>query len=218
MPLPKERQGGECKYTNCIGIKHQPQAGEQTSRVSKCHTVYDIEGNGFWMATEEAADRMHLASIEPDPMLGATNVIKDTLHREGEKNPVIGENEWIGAIITPIDQDNPICIELYDSDATWHISLYKSNFTSYLPLAPPIFLNSTNQQYFPAIGCGTLVVKVPNNGTESELTLHGALHTPAVSYILVSIMTLDEKGYHAHIGAGHLELTSSQGKRVSHIP
>ena len=41
---------------------------------------------------------------------------------------------------------------------------------------------------------------------------------PAVSYTLVSIAILDEEGYHAHIGAGHLELTSPQGKRVSCIP
>ena len=40
---------------------------------------------------------------------------------------------------------------------------------------------------------------------------------PAVSYTLVSIVMLDEKGYHVHIGAGHLELTSLQGKRVSCI-
>jgi len=70
----------------------------------------------------------------------------------------------------------------------------------------------------PAIGRGTLVVQVPNKGTESELTLHGALHAPAVSYTLVSIAALDEEGYHAHIGAGHLELMSPQGERVGRIP
>ena len=59
---------------------------------------------------------------------------------------------------------------------------------------------------------------MPNGGTESELTLHGALHTPSVSYTLVSIAALDEEGYHTHIGAGHLDLTSPQGNQISHIP
>jgi transposase InsO family protein len=79
-------------------------------------------------------------------------------------------------------------------------------------------LNTANQQKFPAVGRGTLVVKIPNEGTESELTLHGALHAPTVSYTLVSLAALDEEGYHAHIGAGSMELTSPQGERVGRIP
>ena len=89
---------------------------------------------------------------------------------------------------------------------------------SYSPLAPPIFLNTANQQHFPAIGHGTLVIQIPNGDTESELTLHGALHAPSISYTLVSITALDEEGYHTHIGAGHLDLTSPQGDQIGHIP
>jgi hypothetical protein len=63
-----------------------------------------------------------------------------------------------------------------------------------------------------------LVVRVPNEGTESELTLYGALHAPAVSYTLVSIAALDQEGYHAHIGAGHFVLVSPQGVRIGRIP
>jgi len=55
-------------------------------------------------------------------------------------------------------------------------------------------------------------VQVPNEGADTELTLHGALHVPAISYTLVS-----EKGYHTHISGSHLELTSPQGERVSRI-
>jgi hypothetical protein len=61
-------------------------------------------------------------------------------------------------------------------------------------------------------------VQVPNEGTESELILHGALHAPSVSYTLVSIAALDEEGYHTHIGAGHLDLTSPQGVKIGHVP
>jgi transposase InsO family protein len=51
-----------------------------------------------------------------------------------------------------------------------------------------------------------------------ELTLHGVLHTPAVGCTLVLVAALDEEGCHVHISAGHLELTSPQGKRIRHIP
>ena len=63
-----------------------------------------------------------------------------------------------------------------------------------------------------------LAIRVPNGDTELELTLHGALHAPAVGCTLVSVAALDEEGYHAHIGAGHLELTSPQGERIGRIP
>src|SRR5258708_2039381 len=129
------------------------------------------------------------------------------------------EEDWIGAIITQANEneDNRVCVELYDSGATCHISPYKSDFISYAPLSPPVFLNTTNQQKFPAIGHGTLIVRVPNDGAKTELTLHGALHAPAVSYTLVSIATLDEEGYYAHISGGHLKLVSPQGERIGCI-
>jgi hypothetical protein len=180
-------------------------------------TTHDFEGDRFWMAKEEAVDLVPTVSTEPDPLLGAPNNIMDAPHREGEEI-VPSEEEWIGAIINQVDENNQVRVKLYDSGATRHITPYKSDFTSYLPLVSPIFLNSANQQKFPAIGRGTLTVRVPNGDTESELTLNGALHAPAVSYTLVSIAALDEEGYHAHIRAGHLNLTSPQGEKIGRIP
>jgi hypothetical protein len=154
-------------------------------------------------------------------MLGATDDIEDVPHhkeKEGHLEQDPNGDEWAGAVITQIDEDCCTCIELYDSGTTKHISPYKSDFVSYLPLTPPIFLNTANQQRFPAVGRGTLIIKVPNESTESELTLHGALHMPAISCTLVSIATLDEEGYHTHIGAGHLDLISPEGERIGRIP
>ena len=179
--------------------------------------IHNFEGDGFWMATEEAPDHTHLASTEPDPMLGTTND-NDALHCEGEEIDNLGIDDWFRAIITLADEDHRMHVELYDSGATRHISPYKSDFTSYSPLTPPIFLNAANQQRFLAVGHGTLVIQVPNKGTELQLTLQGALHAPAVSYTLVSLAALDEEGYHAHIGTGQLELISPQGERVRRIP
>ena len=111
-------------------------------------------------------------------------------------------------VITPTEEVNTPHIELYDSGATKHISPYKSDFSSYVPLSPPVYLNTVNQQHFPAIGTRTLVVHVPNGGTESKCALHKTLHAPSVVYMLISLGMLDREGYHAHIGGGQLELIS----------
>jgi transposase InsO family protein len=180
--------------------------------------VDDFEGDGFWMV-EEAVVPAPIVNTKPDPMLGAPDLIDNAPHQEGEE-PFLSEEEWFGAVITPEDETyDRTHVELYDSGATRHISPYKSDFTSYAPLSPPVYLNTANQQRFPAVGRGTLVVQVPNeDGTESELTLHGVLHAPAVGYTLVSIAALDQEGYHTHIGAGHMDLVSPQGIRVGRIP
>jgi len=180
-------------------------------------THYDIKGDGFWMAEEETIDLASIVSTKPDLMLGTPNNIKDAPHCEGEETE-LSEKEWAGAVTTLADNNSHIHVKLYNSGTTQHVSPFKSDFTSYTPLSPLVFLNTANQQKFPAIGQGTLVVWMPNEGTETELTLNGALHTPAISYMLVSIAALDEEGYHTHIGASHLELTSPQGERVSHVP
>jgi Pol polyprotein/zinc knuckle protein len=179
--------------------------------------IHNFDGDGFWMVEEAAADLAPLIIAEPDPLLGTPDDSEVTLHWEGEK--IMLEEELAGAAITQVDEtlDNWIHVELYDSGTTRHISPYKSNFISYAPLIPPVFLNTANQQQFPAIGHGTLAIQVPNGDREIKLTLHRALHTPGVSYTLVSLATLDKEGYHAHIGAGHLDLTSPQGEKVGCI-
>lgn len=210
----KDKQEGTGTQSSSTGSKPENKPVGSANAI----TAHDFEGDGFWMAEEEAVDPAPIVSTEPDPLLGVPDDIEDAPHREGE-DMFLSEEEWIGAVITPGDEtDNRIRVELYDSGATRHISPYKSDFTSYAPLAPPVFLNTANQQRFPAVGRGTLAVQMPNEGAESELTLHGALHAPAVSYTLVSIAALDEEGYHTHIGAGHLELTSPQGERIGRIP
>ena len=182
---------------------------------------YDFDGDGFWMAKEEATDEdlMCIISAKPDPLLGIPD---DTWHPEGEESSGFGlelEETDVRAVLTPAEEDHDTCIhtELYNSGATCHISPYKTDFISYMPLALPIYLNAMNQQRFPTIRHGTLVVHVPNREEETQLTLHATLHAPAVSYTLVSLRALDEEGYHTHIGAGHMELTSLQGEQVSRI-
>jgi hypothetical protein len=127
------------------------------------------------------------------------------------------EEEGACTVIIAAEESSP-CTELYDSGATRHISPYKSDFSSYKPLSPPVFLNTANQQCFPAVGTGTLTIRVPNEGTESELALRNTLHVPSIAYTLVSLRALDEEGYHAHIGDGRLKIVSPEGEQLGQIP
>ena len=184
----------------------------------------DFEGNSFWMAKEETLDDnlMHIVGAEPDPLLGTSDNANSMQHSEEEGDLDLGPEILIdvGAVITLANkgEDTCICTKLYDLGTTWHISPYRHDFITYSPLAPPVFLNASNQQKFPAIGHGTLVVQVLLGDDESRLTLHSTLHVPAISYTLVSIGALDAEGYHAHIGGSSLELTSPQGEHIRCIP
>jgi hypothetical protein len=171
---------------------------------------HNFEGDGFWMAVEEDAP-LHTLTIraDPDPCIG------DPDDDEGEaQNELIftwdGPDDWLtevsskiegeelaGAVITASEGDNSPCIKLFDSGATKHISPYKGDFTLYSPLMPPVFLNTANQQRFPAVSMGMLAIQVPNGRGETELLLNNTLHTPAIGYTLVSLGTLDKECYHA---------------------
>ena len=120
--------------------------------------------------------------------------------------------ELAGTVITPSEEDDTPCVKLFDSSATRHISPYKSDFTSYSQLSPPMFLNTANQQWFPAVGTRILAIQVPNGRGETELLLKDTLHAPSVGYTLVSLDTLDEEGYCAQIGGGYLEIDSPCGE------
>src|SRR5258708_3784616 len=183
-----ESAGTQAMQTSSSKLENKP-VGSANAAV-----VHDFEGDGFWMVKETAIDLAPLAIAELDPLLGALDNPEVMPHWEGEETML--EEELAGAIITHIEEseDNQIHIKLYDSGATHHISPYRSNFISYMPLMPPVFLNTANQQQFPAIGCGTLAIQVPNGDRETELTLHGVLHALGISYTLVSLATLDEQG------------------------
>ena len=55
-------------------------------------------------------------------------------------------------------------------------------------------------------------------GHKSLLALLHALYVPSVTNTLVSLRTLDEKGYQTHIGNGCLRITSLCGDSVTEIP
>ena len=187
----------------------------------------DADDMGFW-AVEEAD--VHARYIEPDSLMDDSDSDDET---EDFRAELEGSNEHLdwpdnegedwhtkdtaAAVITPVEVDTAPCVELYDSGASRHISLYKADFVSYATLSLPIYLNAANQHTFPAIGMGTLVIKTPVNGCESVLSLYNVLYAPSVGYTLVSLGALDEEGYKSHIGDRQLRLISPSGELIANV-
>ena len=142
----------------------------------------------------------------------------DKLALIDESNWLYEEGETAVAVITPPSDGKSKQVKLYDSGATRHISPYQSDFSTYIKLNPPVFLNAANQQRFPEIGTGTLVIRAPNSDAQSSIILHGVLHAPVVRYTLVSLGALDRKGYCASLSSGHLDLFAPRGERIARIP
>jgi len=209
-----------------------PPAKSENKPVGSANAVaeHDFEGDGFWMAEEEAVPPALTPGADPDPLMGDPDDAEfgpqdfelnftwdgpDDWLRE-ESCEIKGEG-FVGAVITPCEEGDTPHVELFDSGATRHISPYKTDFTTYTPLTPPMFLNTANQQRFPAVGTGKLAIHVPNGRGETELILNDTLHAPSVGYILVSLGALDEEGYYAQIGCGYLELDSPRGEHIGHV-
>jgi len=85
---------------------------------------------------------------DPDPLLGDNNNPSDSNSGEDapdpEYNDWLSEMEEVAVVMNPEANSATVCTELYDSGTTQHISLYKADFTPYLPLNPPALLNMAN--------------------------------------------------------------------------
>ena len=155
-----------------------PKAKPETKPVGSANAVAtsDKGFDGCWAAE---------LAIE-EPKLDAPALID-------ESDWLCEEGETAAAVITPSNGQHER-VKLYDSGATCRILPYQSDFSTYVKLDPPIFLNAANQQRFPTIGTGTLIIHAPNRGTQSSITLHDVLHAPAVGYTLVLLGALDQIG------------------------
>jgi len=162
----------------------------------------------------DQSDKLESLGERPDK-LDNEGEDPDKLDNEGEDLDI---EETATAVIAPINADGTPHTKVYDLGSSHHISPYKDDFTSYMPLSTPLYFNAASQHKFPAIGMGTLVVHMPNSGCESSLALLCALYAPQVSYTLVSLGALDEEGFMTLIGNGRLRITSPRGDSIAEIP
>jgi hypothetical protein len=142
---------------------------------------------------------------------------EDWVYGEEPANWLQEEGEMATTIIMHVEEGTSPRVELYNLGATCHISPYKSNFTSYISLSPPVPLNMANQQCFQAMGMGSLTILIPNGGTDTELVLRNVLHVLLVAYTLILLRVLDAEGYHMTIGGGHLNIITPHGQKIGQV-
>ena len=221
--------------TNPSGSAVQANAGNSSKPENRpvgsanITTIDNSIDRDFWSATTKIINQYD------NPMMGKPDWCdedKYTPHAdlEGEGEDIYWPNpegiawdikEMAGTTITHVEEDLDTLphTKMYNSGALQHISSHKADFTSYTTLSPPLYINAANKNKFPAIGTGTLIVKVPANGGKSDLILHNVLYVPSVCYTLVSLGTLDKvEGYTFHIGGSCLQIFSPQGEPISKVP
>lgn len=218
-----KRRKGNCRNCGrpghwareCRSPKKEEKPAEDNAKVDKADKAQKSESKPVGSANVVATPD------EPEDECWAV----DLSFGVSDPDDIIDESDWLreeeetaAAVIMPVSGDGGERVELYDSGATRHISPYKSDFSTYTTLNPPVYLNAANQQRFPAIGTGTLSIRAPNGAVSSTLTLQDVLHAPAVGYTLVSLGALDKRGYRTSIGGGTLELYTPGGDRIARVP
>ena len=107
--------------------------------------------------------------------------------------------------------------KLCNSGCTKHISPYHKNFNNSTKIPPREFL-AANKQSYSAIGKGEMVINIPKDTNVSKLQLTEVLYSPEVSYTLVSIGRVDEKGFSATFSGGKCAICGPKGEWVGKIP
>ena len=82
--------------------------------------------------------------------------------------------------------ETSLCIEVYDSGCTIHITPYRKAVQNFVKITPRSF-QAVNKQSFRAVGIGKMTIDIPNNVDISKLRLTEVLYLPEVGYTLVSI-------------------------------
>jgi hypothetical protein len=89
-----------------------------------------------------------------------------------------------------------------DSGASRHMTYYKRAFIEYSALQEPITIQTANGTELQAIGQGTVVLRVPRNGTVSSVALTEVLYAPGLAGSLISVSQLQDKGITVHTTGG----------------
>jgi len=77
--------------------------------------------------------------------------------------------------------------DIYDSDASSHMSPMRDWFTTFMAIAPkPI--KAADQMLFIATAMGKLWVCIPNGNTTMAVTLKNVLYCPNLTFTLISLM------------------------------
>ena len=79
-------------------------------------------------------------------------------------------------------------------------------------------ISTVNQHTFSAIGCGDLLIHIPNGCTNFKILLRDILHTPNIVQTLISIRLISNAGYSITFKDGTCTICDSNGTVMGKIP
>ena len=109
------------------------------------------------------------------------------------------------------------CAEIYDSGCSKHLMPYHDALENFVEIPPKTF-QAPNKQTMSAVGMGKMMIDVPNGADISQLRLTKVLYSPEVSYTLILVSQLNEKGFKIIFSGGRCSIKRPDGKRVGAVP
>jgi len=109
------------------------------------------------------------------------------------------------------------CAEIYDSDCSKHLTLYRDALKNFIEIPPKSF-RAANKQNMTAVGMGEMTINVPDGADVSQLKLTEVLYSLEVGYTLVSVGRLDEKGFEVIFSGGKCTIKGPNGECVGTVP
>ena len=103
--------------------------------------------------------------------------------------------------------------KIYDSGCSKHLMPYHDALKNFVKIPPKTF-QAANKQTISAVGMGEMMIDIPNGADISQLRLTKVLYSPEVSYTLISVGQLDEKGFKITFLGGKCFIKRPDGKRV----
>ena len=139
----------------CRSPKKEAKPGDEAPKAKRGHksetkpirsantvTTYNEDADGCWAVdfTLDVPDSEDVTLVD-------------------ESDWLVEEREEVAATISPAIEDHGEHIELYDSGATHHISLYKSDFATYSVISPPVSSTLPTSKNSPQSGWAALPSK-----------------------------------------------------------
>ena len=107
--------------------------------------------------------------------------------------------------------------EIYDSGCSKHLTPYCDALENFIEIPPKTF-QAANKQTMSAVGMGEMMINISNSADILQLRLTKVLYSPEVSYTLISVGWLNEKGFEITFLDGKCSIKGPDGKHVSAVP
>jgi hypothetical protein len=107
-------------------------------------------------------------------------------------------------------------VDLYDSGASQHMSLYQERFINFKSI-PPHAIEAADKRTFDAIGRGDLPIKIPNGKHKTRILLTNVLYAPSMGATLVSISRLTRAGFAALFRGDTCRILDAKNKTLGKV-